>query len=323
MLLRIFRRMEKVKSTIFFLIGPTASGKTKLAVDLVNKFPFEIISVDSAQIYQDMNIGVAKPSQDILKMAPHYLINIIRPDETYSVAQFLEDTMKLIDEILLRGHIPLLVGGTMMYFNALENGLNAMPKTNYQVRKALEKEARKVGWPKLYEKLVTIDKVTAEKLSPNDAQRISRALEVFYASGKPLSYFHASAIKNDFPYTVCKLGLIPSDRKILHERIQRRVHEMIEAGLFKEVDFLRKKYPKLQNDMPSMKSVGYRQVLQYFNRDFQENECIDKIIFATRQLAKRQITWMRGMNNLNVFDCCNDDIGKEVAIFLKANLVCD
>ena len=313
--------MEKVKPTIFFLIGPTASGKTKLAVDLVTRFPFEIISVDSAQIYQDMHIGVAKPSQAILNSAPHYLINIIRPDETYSVAQFLEDTIKLVDEILLRGHIPLLVGGTMMYFNALEKGLNSMPKTDYHVRKALEKEADIVGWPKLYEKLASIDKVTAEKISPNDAQRISRALEVFYSSGKPLSYFHGSTIQYDFPYTVCKLGLIPSHRKILHERIQWRVNEMIEAGLFKVVDFLRKKYPKLQNDMPSMRSVGYRQVLQYLNGDFQEKECIDKIIFATRQLAKRQITWMRGMNHLNVFDCCNDDITEEVTAFIKAKLV--
>ncbi len=263
------------KPPIFFLLGPTASGKTKLAVDLVNTFPFEIISVDSAQIYQDMNIGVAKPSQNVLNVAPHHLINIIRPDETYSVAQFLQDTLRLIDEILLRGNIPLLVGGTMMYFNALEKGINQMPKTDYQIRKDIEKEAIQFGWPKLYEKLKSVDYETAMKLNPNDAQRISRGLEVFYSSGKTLSYFHKSKNKNEFPFTVFKLGLMPSNRKILHQRIEFRVNEMIEAGLFKEVEFLSKKYPELQNHMPSMRSVGYRQVLEYFNGDFQEKECIN------------------------------------------------
>ena len=309
------------KPPIFFLLGPTASGKTKLAVDLVNTFPFEIISVDSAQIYQDMNIGVAKPSQNILNVAPHHLINIIRPDETYSVAQFLQDTLRLIDEILLRGHIPLLVGGTMMYFNALEKGINQMPKTDYQIRKDIEKEAIQFGWPKLYEKLKSVDYETAMKLNPNDAQRISRSLEVFYSSGKTLSYFHKSKNKNEFPFTVFKLGLMPSNRKILHQRIEFRVNEMIEAGLFKEVEFLSKKYPELQNHMPSMRSVGYRQVLEYFNGDFQEKECIDKIVFATRQLAKRQMTWMRNMDNLNVFDCGNHRLNEEVEAFIKAALV--
>jgi len=309
------------KPPIFFLLGPTASGKTKLAVELVNTFPFEIISVDSAQIYQDMNIGVAKPSQNVLNVAPHHLINIIRPDETYSVAQFLQDTLRLIDEILLRGHIPLLVGGTMMYFNALEKGINQMPKTDYQIRKDIEKEAIQFGWPKLYEKLKSVDYETAMKLNPNDAQRISRSLEVFYSSGKTLSYFHKSKNKNEFPFTVFKLGLMPSNRKILHQRIEFRVNEMIEAGLFKEVEFLRKKYPELQNHMPSMRSVGYRQVLEYFNGDFQEKECINKIVFATRQLAKRQMTWMRNMDNLNVFDCGNHRLNEEVEAFIKAALV--
>ena len=313
--------MAMIKPTIFFLIGPTASGKTKLAVDLVNAFPFEIISVDSAQIYQDMNIGVAKPSQDVLDVAPHHLINIIKPDEIYSVAQFLQDTLSLVDAILLRGHIPLLVGGTMMYFNALEKGINQMPKTDYQIRKDIEKEANQFGWPKLFEKLKSVDKETAEKLNPNDAQRISRALEVFYSSGKPLSYFHTSKNKKEFPFTICKLGLMPSNRKILHQRIEFRVNEMIETGLFKEVELLCKKYPKLQNHMPSMRSVGYRQVLEYFNGDFQEKECIDKIVFATRQLAKRQMTWMRSMENLHVFDCINDDLNKEVVAFIKKVLL--
>jgi tRNA dimethylallyltransferase len=313
--------MAMIKPTIFFLIGPTASGKTKLAVDLVNAFPFEIISVDSAQIYQDMNIGVAKPSQDVLDVAPHHLINIIKPDEIYSVAQFLQDTLSLVDAILLRGHIPLLVGGTMMYFNALEKGINQMPKTDYQIRKDIEKEANQFGWPKLYEKLKSVDKETAEKLNPNDAQRISRALEVFYSSGKPLSYFHTSKNKKEFPFTICKLGLMPSNRKILHQRIEFRVNEMIETGLFKEVELLCKKYPKLQNHMPSMRSVGYRQVLEYFNGYFQEKECIDKIVFATRQLAKRQMTWMRSMENLHVFDCVNDDLNKEVVAFIKEVLL--
>ena len=244
------------KPAVFFLIGPTASGKTNLAVELVNTFPFEIISVDSAQIYQDMDIGVAKPSQDILDKAPHHLINIIKPNETYSVAQFTQDTLKLIDEILMRGHIPLLVGGTMMYFNGLEKGINQMPMTDEQFRKDIEIEASHVGWPKLYEKLKSVDKETAEKLNPNDAQRISRALEVFYSSGKPLSSYHQSKNKDVFPFSVCKLGLMPSNRKILHQRIEFRVHQMIEAGLFEEVRSLLQKYPTLQSHMPSMRSVG-------------------------------------------------------------------
>jgi len=309
------------KPLIFFLIGPTASGKTKLAVELVNTFPFEIISVDSAQIYQDMNIGVAKPSQNVLNVAPHHLINIIKPDETYSVALFLQDSLKIMDEIFTRGHIPLLVGGTMMYFNALEKGISQMPKTDYQIRKDIEREAMQFGWPKLHEKLMSVDKEVAMKLSPHDAQRISRGLEVFYSSGKPLSYFHKPKNKNQFPFTICKLGLMPSNRKILHERIELRVNQMIDAGLFEEVEFLLKKYPKLKSHMPSMRSVGYRQVLEYFNGDSQEKECIDKIVFATRQLAKRQMTWMRGMENLNIFDFTGDGINKEIEAFIKAQRV--
>ena len=308
------------KPVIFFLIGPTASGKTNLAVELVKRFSFEIISVDSAQIYRDMDIGVAKPSQDVLDIAPHHLINIMKPNEAYSVAQFTKDALKLIDEILMRGHIPLLVGGTMMYFNGLEKGINQMPMTDEQFRKDIEIEASQVGWPKLYEKLKSVDKETAEKLNPNDAQRISRALEVFYSSGKPLSSYHQSENKDVFPFSVCKLGLMPSNRKILHQRIEFRVHEMIEAGLFEEVRSLLQKYPTLQSHMPSMRSVGYRQTLEYFNGDIEEKECIDKIIFATRQLAKRQMTWMRSMENLNLFDCSNDFISKEVITFVKARL---
>jgi tRNA dimethylallyltransferase len=303
------------------LIGPTASGKTNLAVELVKKFSFEIISVDSAQIYQDMDIGVAKPSQDVLDIAPHHLINIMKPNEAYSVAQFTQDALKLIDEIILRGHIPLLVGGTMMYFNGLEKGINQMPMTDEQLRKDIEMEASQVGWPKLYEKLKSVDKETAEKLNPNDAQRISRALEVFYSSGKPLSSYHQSKNKDVFPFSVCKLGLMPSNRKILHQRIEFRVHEMIEAGLFEEVRSLLQKYPTLQSHMPSMRSVGYRQTLEYFNHDIKEKECIDKVIFATRQLAKRQMTWMRSMENLNLFDCSNDHISNEVIAFVKARLL--
>ena len=317
---RISRSMAIDKPLIFFLIGPTASGKTKLAVELVNTFPFEIISVDSAQIYQDMNIGVAKPSQNVLNVAPHHLINIIKPDETYSVALFLQDSLKIMDEIYTRGHIPLLVGGTMMYFNALEKGISQMPTTDYQIRKDIEREAMQFGWPKLHEKLMSVDKELAMKLSPHDAQRISRGLEVFYSSGKPLSYFHKPKNKNQFPFTICKLGLMPSNRKILHERIELRVNQMIDAGLFKEVEFLLKKYPKLKSHMPSMRSVGYRQVLEYFNGDSQEKECIDKIVFATRQLAKRQMTWMRGMENLNIFDFTGDGINKEIEAFIKAAL---
>jgi tRNA dimethylallyltransferase len=267
-----------------------------------------------------MDIGVAKPNQDILEKAPHHLINIMRPTAVYSVAQFTQDALQHIDEILMRKRIPLFVGGTMMYFNALEKGINQMPATDDQFRKVIEIEARQVGWPKLYEKLKSVDKETAEKLNPNDAQRISRALEVFYSSGKPLSFYHESKNKNTFPFSLCKLGLMPSNRKTLHQRIESRVHEMIEAGLFEEVRSLLQKYPTLNKAMPSMRSVGYRQTLEYLNDDIEEKECIDKIIFATRQLAKRQMTWMRSMENLNLFDASNDDICNEVIAFVRTRL---
>ena len=301
-------------------MGPTASGKTNLAVELAKTFPFEIISVDSAQIYQDMDIGVAKPTQDTLDLVPHHLINIMKPNEVYSVAQFMQDALQHIDEILIRERIPLLVGGTMMYFNALEKGINHMPVTDDQIRKVIELEACKVGWPMLYEKLKSIDKETAEKLNPNDAQRISRALEVFYSSGKPLSFYHQSKNKNVLPFSLCKLGLMPGNRKTLHQRIESRVHAMIEAGLFEEVRFMLQKYPTLNKAMPSMRSVGYRQILEYFNGDIEKKECIDKIVFATRQLAKRQMTWMRSMENLNLFDASNDAICYEVITFVRTRL---
>jgi tRNA dimethylallyltransferase len=309
------------KRTIFFLIGPTASGKTNLAVDLVKTFPFEIISVDSAQIYQDMNIGVAKPSKNVLEIAPHHLINIIKPNEAYSVAQFTHDTLKLIDEIFARGRVPLLVGGTMMYFNGLEKGISHMPTTDQKVRKDIENEAKQIGWPKLYEKLKSIDKDTARKLSPNDAQRISRALEVFYSSGKPLSFFHQFKNKDTFPFLVCKIGLMPSNREILHQRIELRVQNMIGEGLFEEVKSLFQKYPGLRSDMPSMRSVGYRQSLEYLKGDVEKKDCIYKIIFATRQLAKRQMTWMRSMEDLNLFDCISDNLSNEVIAFVKNKIV--
>ena len=299
--------MATDKPTIFFLLGPTASGKTKLAVKLVKRFPFEIISVDSAQIYYDMNIGVAKPSQDILEIAPHHLINIIKPFETYSVAKFTKDTLKLINEILLRKHIPLLVGGTMMYFNRLEKGINQMPATDHEIRKNIELEATQIGWLKLYERLKVVDPEIAQKINPNDTQRISRALEVFYSSGKSLSSFHKSNIKSDFPFVINKIGLIPSNRKELHVRIESRVYEMIDAGLIDEVISLRQRYPELKRTMPSMRSVGYRQIFDFLDGRIEKKECIDQIIFATRQFAKRQITWMRGMENLKVFDCISDD----------------
>jgi tRNA dimethylallyltransferase len=308
------------KPAIFFLIGPTASGKTKLAVELTQKFPFEIISVDSAQIYQDMDIGVAKPTQDILDIAPHHLINIIKPYEAYSVAQFTQDTLRLIDSILSRGRIPLLVGGTMMYFNSLEKGIHQMPTTDYEIRRKIELEANQGGWPNLYEKLKEIDPESAEKINPNDAQRISRALEVFYSSGKVLSSFHKSNIKNEFPFVIHKIGLMPSNRKLLHDEIEFRVHEMVKAGLFDEVRTLLKSYPKLESNMPSMRSVGYRQTLEFLDGDIKEKECIDKIIFATRQLAKRQMTWMRSMEDLNLFDCLSDTLNEKVIHYVRSLL---
>ncbi len=293
-------------------MGPTASGKTGAAVYLHSKLPVEIISVDSALVFKDMNIGTAKPDVETLAIAPHHLINIIEPTSAYCAADFRSDALKLMAEITARGKIPLLVGGTMLYFKALENDLSGLPPANPIVRARLDARAALIGWPAMHEKLALIDAETAARLQPNDAQRIQRALEVFEITGESMSSLFKKQTNEALPYRVLKIGLLPSDRKVLHERIEARFEDMLKQGLIDEVKYLLVKYPQLTPDSTSMRCVGYRQTLEHLSGDYNAQELLNRGIFATRQLAKRQLTWLRGMDDLSVLDCLRGDLNHQI-----------
>lgn len=295
-----------------FLMGPTASGKTDLAVSLYQQLPIELISVDSALVYQDMNIGTAKPDTDVLQQAPHALIDIISPTEVYSAAHFRADTLKLMADITARGKIPLLVGGTMLYFKALEEGLSQLPEADPEVRKVIEQEASEVGWPAMHAKLSLVDPESAARLQPNDVQRIERALEVYRISGKSLTALHQASSGDALPYRLLKVALVPSDRKVLHARIALRFDQMLANGFIDEVKALVSKYPALSADSTSMRCVGYRQALEYLAGEYDEAELRDRGIFATRQLAKRQLTWLRSMQGLQQVDCLDPLVRENV-----------
>lgn len=296
-----------------FLMGPTASGKTGTAVDLYTKLPVELISVDSALVYQDMNIGTAKPEAETLAIAPHHLIDIIPPTEVYSAANFRNDALRLMADITARGKIPLLVGGTMLYFKALQGGLSNLPEANAEVRQNIEREAAAVGWPAMHAKLAEVDPETAARLQPNDVQRIERALEVYRLTGKSMTALHQASVGEALPYRLLKIALVPSDRKVLHERIALRFDQMLADGFIDEVKALVKKYPELTSDSTSMRCVGYRQALEYLAGQYDESELRDRGIFATRQLAKRQLTWLRSMDDIVEIDCLSPDLHALVA----------
>ena len=291
-----------------FLMGPTASGKTGAAVALMTKLPVEIISVDSALVFKDMNIGTAKPEAEVLEQAPHHLIDIIDPTSAYSAANFRSDALRLMADITARGKIPLLVGGTMLYFKALEDGLSGLPEADSSVRAALDAEAAQIGWPAMHRKLAAIDPVTAARLEPNDTQRIQRALEVYQISGETMSSLFAKQTNEALPYRLLKIALVPSDRKVLHDRIALRFDQMLAAGFVDEVRALIAKYPTLTPESTAMRCVGYRQALEHLAGDYNAAELRDKGIFATRQLAKRQLTWLRGMDDTKELDCLNPAI---------------
>jgi tRNA dimethylallyltransferase len=305
-----------------FLMGPTASGKTGAAVELISTLPVEIISVDSALVYRDMNIGTAKPDAATLAAAPHHLIDIIDPTSAYSAANFRSDALRLMADITARGKIPLLVGGTMLYFKALEGGLSGLPEANPQVRAELDAEAAQIGWPAMHGKLAAIDPVTAARLEPNDTQRIQRALEVYAISGETMSSLFAKQTSQALPYKLLKIALVPSDRKVLHERIALRFDQMLAAGFVDEVRALIAKYPTLTPESTSMRCVGYRQALEYLAGEYDAAELRDRGIFATRQLAKRQLTWLRGMDDIVELDCLdsnlNDLVFNEINQFINA-----
>lgn len=274
-----------------FIMGPTASGKTDLAVELAQWFPLDIVSVDSALVYCGMDIGTAKPDKALLRKAPHRLIDICDPVESYSAARFREDALREMAAISVAGRIPLLVGGTMLYFRALESGLAELPAADPAVRQALAEELEAQGLLALHARLADVDPESAVRIHPNDPQRILRALEVFQLTGKPLSDWHRSGTAADFPYRVLKL-VLAVDREQLRERIARRFHAMLAAGLEDEVRALVER-KGLSPDLPSMRAVGYRQVAEYLRGASDREAMIRKAIDATRQLAKRQMTWLR------------------------------
>ncbi len=297
--------------TAIFLMGPTASGKTGAAVYAIKHLPIEIISVDSALVFKDMNIGTAKPDAATLALAPHHLIDIIDPASAYSAANFRSDALRLMADITARGKIPLLVGGTMLYFKALEGGLSGLPEADAEVRASLDAEAAQIGWPAMHNKLARLDATTAARLMPNDAQRIQRALEVHAITGKTMTQLFAEQSNEVLPYDLLKIALIPSDRAVLHARIASRFDEMLKAGFVDEVKSLLKNYD-LTPDMTSMRCVGYRQALEHLAGDYDVAELRDRGIFATRQLAKRQLTWLRGMDDVVTLNCLNKNLNELV-----------
>lgn len=283
---------RRVAPPAIFLMGPTASGKTALAMELTQQFPCDIISVDSALVYRDMNIGTAKPTEQELAAAPHRLIDICNPDEPYSVARFREDALHEMEQITAVGRIPLLTGGTMLYFRALEHGLSRLPQADADVRERLLAEAGELGWQALHDRLATIDPSAAARIHPNDPQRIQRALEVHEISGIPMSKLQEMQQMPQLPYSIIKLVQSPWSREILHQRIAQRFQLMLQQGFEDEVRLLLQHYG-LTPDLPSMRSVGYRQMLMYLQGELRYEEMVQKGIVATRQLAKRQLTWLR------------------------------
>ncbi|QLQ02254.1 MAG: tRNA (adenosine(37)-N6)-dimethylallyltransferase MiaA [Thiobacillus sp.] len=301
-----------------FLMGPTASGKTALAVGLVERFPLEIISVDSALVYRGMDIGTAKPDAATLARAPHHLLDIRDPTETYSAAAFCDDARRLMADIAARGRVPLLVGGTMLYFRALLQGLDDLPRADAALRKELEAEAAARGWPALHAELAAVDPATAARLAPNDSQRIGRALEIFRLSGTPMSAL-LDRVQSELPYRVLQLALIPSERAVLHQRIAARFDAMLAEGLIDEVDTLRRCYA-LNADLPSMRAVGYRQAWAYLDGEVDLKDLREQGIAATRQLAKRQLTWLRSWPDVVELDCLADDLGAQAMDLVARHL---
>jgi len=307
--------MSEQPLPIVCLMGPTAAGKTDLAIELVERLPLEIISVDSAMIYKGMDIGTAKPDAEVLARAPHRLIDFLDPAEAYSAARFCADAVREIEDIARAGKIPLLVGGTMMYFRSLLQGLAQLPAADERIRAELAAEAQALGWQEMHRQLAAVDAVAAARIHPNDPQRIGRALEVYRLTGVPLTQWLQQA-PPALPYQPLLLGLVVSERGVLHARIAARFEHMLETGLVEEVARLRAR-DDLDINKPAIRAVGYRQVWQYLNGELDYTEMREKGIAATRQLAKRQLTWLRSMPDLNKIDIVNKDLGSMALKFLS------
>ncbi|HET9701275.1 MAG TPA: tRNA (adenosine(37)-N6)-dimethylallyltransferase MiaA [Burkholderiales bacterium] len=299
------------------ILGPTASGKSALAMEIARALPVEIISVDSGQIYRGMDIGTAKPGAQERAAVPHHLLDILEPDEAYSAGRFRDDALALMREISGRGNVPLLAGGTMLYFKALLEGLNELPQADPAIRRAIDAMAAEAGWPAMHLELARVDPDTAARIAPNDAQRIQRALEVFHVSGRPLSQLLQGPKRVHLPYRLIRIALLPSDREALHQRIARRFDDMLDRGLIAELRRLRETH-RLEPDMPSMRCVGYRQTWTYLDGKFDLRALREKGVAATRQLAKRQLTWLRPMQGLMQFDCLAPDLAQRALAQLRA-----
>ena len=301
------------------LIGPTASGKTSLAFELATRFPCDIVSVDSAQVFRDMNVGTAKPDAATLARFPHRLIDLITPEQRYSAAAFRADALREMESITAAGRIPLLVGGTMLYVKALREGLADLPQADPALRAGIDAEAAARGWPALHAELAQLDPETAARLKPTDAQRIQRALEVVRLSGRTMGSFFAEQAASAPPFRMLNLALVPADRAVLHARIGERFAAMLAAGLVDEVKALREKY-RLDAGLPSMRCVGYRQVWEMLEGDLPASELRERGIYATRQFAKRQLTWLRGMTDLSLIDPLAADATAAVLAAVDAHL---
>lgn len=302
-----------------FLMGPTASGKTALAMSLRQRLPVELISVDSALIYRGMDIGTAKPTAEELTLAPHRLLDIRDPLEAYSAADFRRDALAEMADIVSKGRIPLLVGGTMLYFKALLEGLSPLPSADPEVRERIEQTARELGWDTLHRQLCDIDPVAGARIHPNDPQRLSRALEVFFISGKTLTELTKTA-GEALPYDVVQFAIAPASRELLHQRIALRFEQMLASGFEAEARALFAR-GDLHTDLPSIRCVGYRQMWSYLEGDINYDEMVYRGICATRQLAKRQITWLRGWQNVHWLDSEHPELAlSKVLQVLGANL---
>ncbi|MCF6808062.1 tRNA (adenosine(37)-N6)-dimethylallyltransferase MiaA [Thiotrichales bacterium 19S9-12] len=310
------------KPYVLNIMGPTASGKTNLAMYLYDKFDAELISVDSAMIYKGMDIGTAKPTEKELLKYPHHLVDIIDPSDAFSVSDFLKSIKSIVDNCHQKNKLPILVGGTMMYFNAFMHGLTELPPSDKIVRQKIIDMASKRGWPALYEYLLKIDPINAEKIKPNDQQRIARSLEVYELTGQTMTRLLQQGKKHALAsdYQVIQIGLLPSDRLKLHKIIEQRFVIMISNGLLDEVETLFKR-GDLDDTLPSVRCVGYRQLWQYFQGKQNYQESIDKAVAATRQLAKRQITWLRHwQSNCHLFEAYDDNLKMKIINYLDQKI---
>lgn len=307
------------------IMGPTASGKTAAALHIAHHLPAEIVSVDSALVYRGMDIGTAKPTAAERASVPHHLIDIIEPTNAYSAMQFREDAIRLVDDITARGKLPLLVGGTMLYFKALRDGLDALPQADPAIRARIDEEAARIGMPAMHAKLAALDPVTATRLKPNDSQRIQRALEIIELTGQPMSQLLAKAPKPKLPFRLLPLSLEPSDRSVLHARIAARFDTMLDrenGGLIDEVQTLRAR-GDLHLGLPSMRCVGYRQAWEYLDGAYDHATLKEKGIAATRQLAKRQLTWLRAMPDRIVIDCLDRNVATQLLHHVRGPFTLD